>query len=134
MSASIHAPATAIAVPVYSNVTAVGNTTKSHLSGYWVGILDLRNISESIKKLDLNQNERILVVDHTGTPIINLHGGLQNTTNTMTRMPTESIKSVLAGKSGSKIETINGTNILTSFQPLNAGTHKWGVVLVHSYH
>lgn len=29
---------------------------------------------------------------------------------------------------------INGTHILTIFQPLNAGTHIWGVVLVHPYH
>jgi hypothetical protein len=49
-------------------------------------------------------------------------------------MPTESIKSVLAGDAGSKIEIINGTHILTNFQPLNAGTHIWGVVLVHPYH
>jgi len=125
ISASIHVPATAIAVPVYSNVIA-GNTTKSHLSGYWVGILDLRSINESIKKLDLNQNERILVVDHTGT-IIDSHS------NTMA-MPTQSIKNVLGGDAGSKIEIINGTHILTSFQPLNAGTHIWGVVFVHPFH
>jgi hypothetical protein len=134
ISASIHAPATAIAVPVYSDVTtAVGNTTKSHLSGYWVGILDLRSINDDVKKLDLNQNERILVVDHTGTPIIDSYKVL-NTTNAIMLMPTESIKSVLAGNAGSKIEIIDGTHIITSFQPLNAGTHIWGVVLVRPYH
>ena len=124
-SASIHAPATAIAVPVYSNCSA-GNTTKSHLSGYWVGILNLRSINESIKKLDLNQNERILVVDHTGTIIDSHSNAMPN--------PTESIKNVLAGTADSKIEIINGTHILTSFQPLNAGTHIWGVVLVRLFH
>jgi hypothetical protein len=77
-SASIHEPATAIAVPVYNKAIAIDNTTKSHLSGYWVGVLDLP-ISESIKKPDLNQNDRILIVDHTGT-IINSHSGLLNTT------------------------------------------------------
>ena len=134
ISASIHAPATAIAVTVYSDsTTAVGNTTKSHLSGYWVGILDLRSINDDVKKLDLNQNERILVVDHTGTPIIDSYKGL-NTTNAIMLMPTESIKSVLAGNAGSKIEIIDGTHIITSFQPLNAGTHIWGVVLVRPYH
>jgi uncharacterized protein len=131
-SASIHEPATAIAVPVYNKAIGIDNTTKSHLSGYWVGVLDLRSISESIKKLDLNQNDRILIVDHTGT-IINSHSGLQNTTSTIP-MPTESIKSVLAGDAGSKIEIINGIHILTNFQPFNVGTHIWGIVLVHPYH
>ena len=96
-SASIHAPATAIAVPVYSNVIA-GNSTKSHLSGYWVGILNLRSINDIIKKLDLNQNERILVVDHTGA-IIDSHSNAMPT-------PTESIKNVLAGVENPKLKSL----------------------------
>jgi hypothetical protein len=68
----------------------------------------------------------MIVVDHTGTPIIDSYRGLQNTTNSMMPMPTESIKSVLAGDAGSKIEMINGTHILSSFQPLNADTHMGG--------
>jgi hypothetical protein len=66
------------------------------------------------------------VVDHTGT-IIYSHSNAMLT-------PTESIKNVLAGAADSKIEIINGTHILTSFQPLDAGTHIWGVVLVRPFH
>jgi hypothetical protein len=46
MSASIHAPAIAIATPVYAlqdnnnNNTTSSKTTNKVISGYWVGILD----------------------------------------------------------------------------------------------
>ena len=52
MSASIHAPAIAIATPVYAlqdNNTTTSKTTNKVISGYWVGILDLSSIQESIK-------------------------------------------------------------------------------------
>jgi hypothetical protein len=76
MSASIHAPAIAIATPVYAlqdnNNTTNSKATNSHklISGYWVGILDLRDIQGSIKNLDLTNDERIVVVDHNGTAIV----------------------------------------------------------------
>ncbi len=63
ISASIHAPATAIAVPVYStneniNINSSGNGSGNNTvsnkagslkSGYWVGIIDLQSVNETIK-------------------------------------------------------------------------------------
>src|SRR5918911_2747900 len=72
MSASIHAPEIAIATPVYalpSNNTNI--KTAKVISGYWVGIIDLPSIQASIKDLNLTNNERIIVVDHNGTAIVN---------------------------------------------------------------
>ena len=47
-------------------------TTNKVISGYWVGILDLPSIQGSIKKLNLTNDERIVVVvDHNGTAIVN---------------------------------------------------------------
>jgi hypothetical protein len=131
MSASIHVPSTAIAIPVYSNISSSSNMTRSHLSGYWVGILDLHSINEDIKNLNLDQNDRLLVVDHIGTPIIDSRSGLQNAT---TASPIESIKSVLAGTAGSRILNLNGLDMRTIFQPLKAGSHTWGVVWLKPYH
>ena len=73
MSASIHRPATAIAIPVYNlqDNTATSKTkTNKHISGYWVGIVDLRSIQQSIRNLNFTNGERVLVVDHNGTAIV----------------------------------------------------------------
>jgi hypothetical protein len=72
MSASIRTPAIAIATPVYAlQDNNTSKTTDKVISGYWVGILDLSSIQESIKNLSLTNNERIIVVDHNGTAIVN---------------------------------------------------------------
>ena len=74
MSASIHASAIAIATPVYAlqdNNNTTNKNTNKVISGYWVGILDLPSIQESIKNLNLTNDERIVVVDHSGTAIVN---------------------------------------------------------------
>jgi hypothetical protein len=52
MSASIHAPAIAIATPVHAlqgNNTTITNSKTPSISGYWVGILDLQSIQGNIK-------------------------------------------------------------------------------------
>jgi hypothetical protein len=73
MSASIHAPVIAIATPVYAlqnnndNTISSKKTANKLISGYWVGMVDLSSIQESIKNLNLTNNERIVVVDHNGT-------------------------------------------------------------------
>lgn len=92
-SASIHVPATAIAVPVYDKkaIDTVGvsgvyegkfnssssensvniATTKDTSSGYWVGVLNMNETRNYINQLDLSsQNLRAVVVDHNGTAVI----------------------------------------------------------------
>lgn len=71
MSASIHRPATAIAIPVYSfQDDTTSKTNNKLISGYWVGIVDLRSIQQSIRNLNFTNSERVLVVDHNGTAIV----------------------------------------------------------------
>jgi Cache domain len=145
VSASIHVPATAIVVPVYSTVVNGNNnnnntdsTIKPLLSGYWVGILDLRSIDEIIKKLNVDQNERILVVDHNGTAIVDSYGNDTQNKNTTTAIKPltqmKNFKSLLNGNVTSSIEIINGIKMLVMYEPFEAGTHRWGVVLTEPYH
>jgi hypothetical protein len=84
LSAAIHAPAIAIAVPVYGNNTWNDNSNSynnndnnfgyslSPILGYWVGIVDLCKIEEDVvAALGLrNGDSRILIVDHNGTQVL----------------------------------------------------------------
>jgi hypothetical protein len=145
MSASIHAPAIAIATPVYAlqdnnnNNTTSSKTTNKVISGYWVGILDLPGIQESIKKLNLTNDERIVVIDHNGTAIVN-YSPFSSAANNNNISPTKlqdfsylnSVKAVRNGNAGSTFETVNGTKILSIYQPIELGNRFWGVVLMKS--
>ena len=141
MSASIHAPAIAIATPVYaldnSNTTiANSKTTNKVISGYWVGILDLRSIQESIKNLNLTNDERILIVDHNGTAIVNYSpsSSAANNNTSSTKLENfsylKSVKAVTKGNAGSTFETVNGTKILSIYQPVQLVNRFWGEVLM----
>ena len=43
------------------------NNNYDELIGYWVGILNLKDIIKSIKNLNLKDNERIVIFDQNGT-------------------------------------------------------------------
>jgi len=142
MSASIRAPAIAIATPVYSlqdNNNTSSKTTNKVISGYWVGILDLPSIQESIKNLNLTNNERILVVDHNGTAIVNYSpssSAANNNNISSTKLQDfsylNSVKTIRNGNAGSTFETVNSTKILSIYQPIQLGNRFWGVVLMKS--
>jgi hypothetical protein len=142
MSASIHAPAIAIATPVFalpSNNNTNIKTTKV-ISGYWVGIIDLPSIQGSIKNLNLTNNERIVVVDHNGTAIINYSPSSSAAANNNTISSTKlqdfsylsSVKAVRKGNAGSTFESVNGTKTLSVYQPIELGNRFWGVILMKS--
>ena len=141
MSASIHAPAIAIATPVYAlqaNNTTItnSNTTNSHkiISGYWVGILDLRSIQGSIKNLNLTNRERIVIVDHNGTAIADSSSAVNNNNTYSSKLEDFSylngVKAVRKGNAGSTFEIVNGTKKLSIYQPIQLGNRYWGVILI----
>jgi hypothetical protein len=142
MSASIHAPAIAIATPIYApqdDNTTTSKTTNKVISGYWVGILDLPSIQESIKNLNLANDERIVVVDYNGTAIVNYSpssSAANNNNSSSTKLEDFSylngVKAIRNGNAGSTFETVNGTKILSIYQPIQLGNRFWGVVLMKS--
>jgi hypothetical protein len=76
ISASIHLPATAIAVPVYTtgdNDNKNSSNKSNTLLGYWVGIVDLNSVNESIKGIDLGNSEQIIIVDHNGNALVDFN-------------------------------------------------------------
>jgi hypothetical protein len=138
MSASIHVPATAIATPVYghqdnNNDTTNTSKTRNKLSGYWVGILDLHSIQQSIKNLNLTKDERIVVVDHNGTAIVDYSpSSSSSAANNNTKLEDfsylDSVKAVRKGNAGSIFETVNGTKILSIYHSIQLANRFWGVV------
>jgi hypothetical protein len=147
MSASIHRPATAIAIPVYSledkttTTTTSNNTNNKLISGYWVGIVDLRSIQQSIRNLNFTNNERILVVDYNGTAIVDYSSpssAVNNNNNNLSSTKLKdfsylnSVKAVTKGNAGSIFDTVNGTKVLAIYQPIQIGNRFWGVILIDS--
>jgi hypothetical protein len=136
MSASIHRPATAIAIPVCNLQDDTTSKTNKLISGYWVGIVDLRSIQQSIRNLNFTNGERVLVVDHNGTAIVNSPSSAVNNINnnlTSTKLKDfsylNSVKAVTKGNAGSIIETVNGTKVLAIYQPIKMDNRSWGVIL-----
>jgi hypothetical protein len=143
MSASIHRPATAIAIPVYSleDNTTTSKTNNKLISGYWVGIVDLRSIQQSIRNLNFINGERVLVVDHNGTAIVDYSfpstaANNNNNNNNLSSTKLKdfsylsSVKAVTKGNAGSTSDTVNGTKVLAIYQPIQIGNRLWGVILI----
>jgi len=140
MSASIHRPATAIAIPVYSleDNTTTSKTNNKLISGYWVGIVDLRSIQQSIRNLNFTNGERVLVVDHSGTAIVDYSSPSSAVNNNNNLSSTKlkdfsylsSVKAVTKGNAGSTSDTVNGTKVLAIYQPIQIGNRLWGVILI----
>jgi hypothetical protein len=71
LSASVNAPALAIAVPIYSSVNGLDNQTgSSTLNGYWVGIIDLRSLQDIFESLFLKTKDQFVLIDHNGTELL----------------------------------------------------------------
>jgi hypothetical protein len=142
ISASIHSPATAIAVPVSSikktDVYTYDNSNKTKaISGYWVGILDLRSILHSIRNMNLTDDGRILVVDHNGTTIVDSSPSYATSDNASSPSSKlinfsylKSTKAVVHGSAGSSFETVDGTKKFVVYQPIQVGNRFWGVILI----
>lgn len=144
ISASIHSPAIAVAVPVdniqKTDAFAYDNSSNKTrvIAGYWVGILDLRSILQDIGNLNLTSNERILVIDHNGSAIIDYSPAYATNNDTssssisklMDFSHLESTHAVVNGQAGSSPETINGKKNFAVYQPVQVGNRFWGVILI----
>ena len=71
MSASINAPAIAVAVPVYSPTGNLDSQVgSSSLSGYWVGIINLKSLEDFFESLSLINQDQFILIDHNGTEFL----------------------------------------------------------------
>ena len=91
--------------------------------------------------MNLTNDERIVVVDHNGTAIVNYSpssSAANNNNNNISSAKLQdfsylnSVKAIRNGNAGSTFETVNGTKILSIYQPIQLGNRFWGVVLMTS--
>jgi hypothetical protein len=150
ISASIHVPAIAVAVPVYSdnvginnNNTGITSNSPHTLVGYWVGILDLASVQENINELYLDRGERLIVVDQNGTSIVDSNSKIKDNSTITSPFSSktnsqqlksfahlQSFKNALKGTAGTKIEIVNGVKILSIYMPIEIGGRNWAVILI----
>ena len=79
--------------------------------------------------MNLTNNERIVVVDHNGTAIVNYSPSSPSASNNSTKLENfgylNSVKALA-------FEIVNGTKILSIYQPIQLDNRFWGVVLMRS--
>ena len=152
LSASIHAPAIAIAVPVYSiKSDPYSQKDSSLLSGYWVGIINLRSLDDFFKSLSLNDQDQFILVDRNGIEFFNTtklnigqassnmvanesskgsSNGLINQTNLETFDNFDLIKAV-GNETRPDYYKINLDDQMVMFwKPINIKNSEWYVVLI----
>lgn len=150
LSAAIHAPAIAIAVPVYGKHTENDadndvSYSLSPIAGYWVSIIDLSRIKEDLTTLGLySGNSRILIVDHNGTQVLDTIDRNVSLSSQPSSEPSssyknqelksfsylESVKDALNGGRGLITEMINGTTMTIHYYPLQITPHRWAALLI----
>ena len=121
MSAAIHVPAIAIAVPVYAD-------PEGRIAGYWVAIVDVSNFDSGLRQI--GGESRILLVDHNGTQIADTGMPLQETTELRPFANLQSVKSALSGEAGTIVQEVDGVEMVASFAPVNAHPHTWAIVFL----
>ena len=122
ISAAIHMPAIAIAVPVYTE-------SGSQIAGYWVAIVGVSGIDSSLKGHG-DSESRILLVDHNGTQVVDTGVPMNESTELRSFVSLQSVENALAGQSGTTIEQVDGQNMAATYAPVRAHPHTWGIVFL----
>jgi hypothetical protein len=148
LSAAIHIPAVAIAVPVYADNT--GNDDDASISspilGYWVGIVNLNKVKEDIATTTLdfvssNSSQTLLIVDHNGTQVLGIknsdaHYNSPSSSSSPKNQELksfanlESVKNALNGRSGSTVEVIDSSKATIYYYPVKVPHHTWAALLI----
>ena len=148
LSAAIHIPAVAIAVPVYAYNT--GNDDDASISspilGYWVGIVNLIRVKEDVATttpdfVSSNSSQTLLIVDHNGTEVLGIkNSAAHNNSSLSSSSPKnqelksfanlESVKNALNGKSGSTVEVENSSKATIYYYPVKVPHHTWAALLI----
>lgn len=120
MSAAIHEPAVAVAVPVHD---------ESETIGYWVAIINLDEVERDLK--DGADGARVIFVDHNGLEVAD---SARDDSSPRTELRDfsglQAVKEALEGRSGSLMEEIDGKSVNAYYTPLDAYPHTWAAVMI----
>lgn len=121
-------PNAIVAIPIYSQN---GGGNKS-LIGLLTASLNFTYFDQSLRSLNVTNNvQRIVLVDHNGTAIVDSSSSGNNKYVPKESFASlQSFKNAIAGKSGSIVESVNGTKMLVSYHPVKAVQRTWAVLLM----
>lgn len=121
-------PNAIIAIPIYSQNDG-GNKS---LIGLLTASLNFTYFDQSLRSLNVTNNvQRIVFVDHNGTAIVDSSSSGNNKYVPKESFASlQSFKNAIAGKSGSIVESVNGTKMLVSYHPVTAVQRTWAVLLM----
>jgi hypothetical protein len=123
MSAAINRPAIAIAIPVYVEEGS------DQLSGYWVAIIKLEEIENTLRQSVLGNQSRIVLVDHTGLVVADISGDSSSAPMELySYSGLASVQQALEGKSGELRETVDGESMDVRFAPVMVYPHTWALI------
>jgi hypothetical protein len=110
-----------IAVPIYSGANG-------SLVGIWAGGLDSNDFKDSLRLLNLTNNERIVYVDSYGQVVADSEKQSSYQNESFANL--KGFKNAINGESGTIKEIVNGTEMLVSYSPIKAISNIWGVLLI----
>jgi hypothetical protein len=122
VSASSGQKQAVMAVPIHS-------WENGSLTGIWAGGLNMSEFNESLRLLNLTNNERIAYVDNLGQVVADSEMQSSNRNESLANL--QGFKNAINGKSGTVKEMVNGTEMLVSYSPVKALSNNWAVLLVH---
>jgi hypothetical protein len=121
VSASSGQKQAVMAVPIYLGANG-------SLTGIWAGGLNMSEFNESLKLLNLTNNERIAYVDNLGQVVADSDVNKSKTPESFATL--QSFKNAINGQSGSTVNTVNNTKMLVTYQPVKAFHNTWAVLLM----
>jgi hypothetical protein len=121
VSASSGQKQAVMAVPIYLGANG-------SLTGIWAGGLNMSEFNESLKLLNLTNNERIAYVDNLGQVVADSDVNKSKTPESFATL--QSFKNAINGQSGSTVDTVNNTKMLVTYQPVKAFHNTWAVLLM----
>ncbi len=121
VSASSGQKQAVMAVPIYSGVNG-------SLTGIWAGGLNMSKFNESLRLLNLTNNERIAYVDNLGQVVADSDVNKNKTPESFATF--QSFKNAINGQSGSIVDTVNNTKMLVTYKPVKAFHNTWAVLLM----
>ena len=112
-----------IAIPVYSS-----SNNNSNLAGVWVGGIDFKVFDKDLQSLNLPSGERVVYTGYKGQKIADSDDNKSKTAESFVTL--NSFKNAINGESGSIIDTVDGTMMLVTYQPVRAFHNTWIVLLM----
>jgi hypothetical protein len=116
-----------IAVPLYS---LKDNST---ISGVWASSINFSVFNKELQSLNLTSLEdsiRVVYVDSKGQKIADSDTNKSTIPESFSNL--KGFKAAMGGQAGSTIDTVDNTNMLVAYQPVNAFHNTWIVLLMQS--